>query len=519
MTTLSKLSRYGARPVVTAKAGAVPGPQPRKGPPSTTGGSSDRPCEARRSGSKATGKTKDNALNIMHWNAEGVNSKRASWGYDHMDHRGEEIENWQDENNLLLINQPTDAPTFYSRSWHTTSTPDLAFCTGNLHGNITRTVGDQLGGSDHRPIYLQLQGTSVHKNKTPPRWNYKKANWMLYKHRTSILASQIETKDKDINKIVKDFNACILKAAKEAIPRGARKNYKPYWTQELQKLQDEVEETRKEVETNPNQQNHNFYQAAKAKFQRSKTELQRSSWKEKTKSLNFEKDGKKLWRLTKQLNDETDRGNNISLVENNDIISGKKAADYLARQFAEVSNIQIGPEQRRNLTIENERLTTSEPPDIMTSPLTEQELTRAISKLKKHKSPGSDGITNEMIINLGTPARKKLLEIFNISWESDRVQNQALRIITGGMRSTPIQQMEKITGIQPLKERRDTKIIQQAQKFLCTEDSAMKGRMKDLARGRLKRSSFVHQAKRLRKGLKDMPSNVLPLTYIPEQTP
>ncbi|RUS90555.1 hypothetical protein EGW08_001732 [Elysia chlorotica] len=47
----------------------------------------------------------------------------------------------------------------------------------------------------------------------------------------------------------------------------------------------------------------------------------------------------------------------------------------------------------------------------------------------------------------------------------------------------------------------------------------MKGRMKDLARGRLKRSSFVHQAKRLRKGLKDMPSNVLPLTYIPEQTP
>ncbi|RUS75872.1 hypothetical protein EGW08_016361 [Elysia chlorotica] len=77
MTTLSNLSRYGARPVVTAKASAVPGPQPRKGPPSTTGGSSDRPCEARRSGSKATGKTKDNALNIMHWNAEGVNSKRA----------------------------------------------------------------------------------------------------------------------------------------------------------------------------------------------------------------------------------------------------------------------------------------------------------------------------------------------------------------------------------------------------------------------------------------------------------
>ena len=27
----------------------------------------------------------------------------------------QEMEDWQDENNLTLINQPNDAPTFYSR--------------------------------------------------------------------------------------------------------------------------------------------------------------------------------------------------------------------------------------------------------------------------------------------------------------------------------------------------------------------------------------------------------------------
>ena len=32
----------------------------------------------------------------------------------------------------------------------------------------------------------------------------------------------------------------------------------------------------------------------------------------------------------------------------------------------------------------------------------------------------------------------------------DKVQNQALRIITGAMRSTPIAAMEEVTGIQPL---------------------------------------------------------------------
>ena len=48
-----------------------------------------------------------------------------SWGYDHIDKRGEEVENWQDDHKLNLINKPEDQPTFYSRRWRTTSTPDL----------------------------------------------------------------------------------------------------------------------------------------------------------------------------------------------------------------------------------------------------------------------------------------------------------------------------------------------------------------------------------------------------------
>ena len=57
------------------------------------------------------------------------NSHSQSWGYDHIDARGEEIEAWQDDQNLTLINPPYDTPTFYSRCWHTTSTPDIALCT------------------------------------------------------------------------------------------------------------------------------------------------------------------------------------------------------------------------------------------------------------------------------------------------------------------------------------------------------------------------------------------------------
>ncbi|XP_041364052.1 uncharacterized protein LOC121379473 [Gigantopelta aegis] len=59
----------------------------------------------------------------------------------------------------------------------------------------------------------------------------------------------------------------------------------------------------------------------------------------------------------------------------------------------------------------------------------------------------------------------------------DKVQNQALRIITGSMKSTPIKDMEKTAAIQPLGERRDAKIMIQAEKFRYLPNHPMKQRM------------------------------------------
>ena len=73
------------------------------------------------------------------------NSRSQSWGYDDIDKRGEEVEAWQDDHRLILINDPADTPTFYSGRWHTTTTPDFALCTGNLHPFTKREVCKQLG--------------------------------------------------------------------------------------------------------------------------------------------------------------------------------------------------------------------------------------------------------------------------------------------------------------------------------------------------------------------------------------
>ena len=77
------------------------------------------------------------------------------------------------------------------------------------------------------------------------------------------------------------------------------------------------------------------------------------------------------------------------------------------------------------------------------------------------------------------------------------MQNQATRIITGAMKSTPIQELETITGLQPLADRRDTKLLTQAAKFRRLQDHPMRDRLAQPTKRRLKRESFVHQSRKL----------------------
>ena len=84
------------------------------------------------------------------------NSHSEAWGYEEADRRGEEVEDWQVDDGLVLLNDPDDPPTFFSRRWLSSTTPDLAFATNDLSRIASRTVLSQLGGSDHKPIKISL---------------------------------------------------------------------------------------------------------------------------------------------------------------------------------------------------------------------------------------------------------------------------------------------------------------------------------------------------------------------------
>ena len=76
-----------------------------------------------------------------------------------------------------------------------------------------------------------------------------------------------------------------------------------------------------------------------------------------------------------------------------------------------------------------------------------------------------------------------------------RVQNQATRIITGGMKSTPILVLETITGLDDFETRHDRRILQQLHKYMCLSDHPMHEILNEQRKDRIQRNHFLSQAR------------------------
>ena len=367
-------------------------------------------------------------LNHMNVPPEGTmifgdfNSHSPSWGYDDLDSRGEDVENWQIDNKLVLLNLPDDPPTFFSRRWRTTSHPDLAFATDDLAKCTTKTVLDQLGGSDHKPILYQVTiDLQRQKKYIPPRWNYNKANWTKFAQLSDDLTMPINTKSRQLDKTAKKFQEAILEAAKQSIPRGSRNDYLPNWSKELETLHEEVTAARQEVERSPTIENNIALKAKTAKFKKETIAYTRKSWHKKTSQLNMDRDGKKLWKLAKTLNSECETAAPMVLEKNGKTLTNREAANHLIDQFAKVSDVPIDTARRREVKREQRQIRAElkEPMDeIMEKTFTKEELDIGISQLIPNKAPGPDNIPNDLLQHLGTKAKQKLLKLYNKSWKT-----------------------------------------------------------------------------------------------------
>ena len=156
------------------------------------------------------------------------NGHSEAWGYTEADRRGEEVEDWQIDNKLLLLNDIDDPPTFFLRQWLTSTTPNLALATKDKSRKATLTILSQPGGNDHKPVLITLdlhykpQAVKLSQGGT-----IKKSKLEMLSSLTDQYVTRICHKTQPLNQKMKDFNHAILKAAKETIPCGANRNYRP----------------------------------------------------------------------------------------------------------------------------------------------------------------------------------------------------------------------------------------------------------------------------------------------------
>ena len=122
------------------------------------------------------------------------------------------------------------------------------------------------------------------------------ANCPLYRHHTSILTNNLQVYDRDLNIVIKEFNNYVLHAAKQCIPKGARKDSKSYWNEDMNNKHNELTTAINIADVAPAIKNNTTLKQTNAKFINTRNKDRRSSWMKKTGSLNMETVGNKLWR-------------------------------------------------------------------------------------------------------------------------------------------------------------------------------------------------------------------------------
>ena len=137
------------------------------------------------------------------------NSHNTTWGCRSTNHKGQTLENINNNNNLCLVNKKS--PTHLDPSSATNSAIDLILCDTSLFLDFPWRVYDDTCRSDHFPILLE----SLHpQDDDLLRWRLNKANWEEFRSQCQkhLIVNNTET--------ILEFSEKLINIAKTCIPHN-----------------------------------------------------------------------------------------------------------------------------------------------------------------------------------------------------------------------------------------------------------------------------------------------------------
>jgi len=346
------------------------------------------------------------------------NARNILWGDSLNNRLGTTIETFSIESDLVILN--TGSPTHLHNPTNTYSAIDLTLCSPLLHLDLDWKVHDDLCGSDHFPITINI----IPEHEIPqrePRFQYDRANWGLFFQSTSIPDVPAFLDTDSIDTTIDSFCNHIIDAATLSIPiskgRPSRRRV-PWWNNECSVACANRKTALRRYQRTSSVADKISYQRARAIARRAQKKARLDSWRKYTSSLNTRTPMSKVWKRFQKMRGKYTEYRTPFLIENDiPVTDPREVTALLANHYATVSSNESYPAQFRQYQERTEKrlnFTTNQSYSY-NSRFTLLELQTALSR-SRNTAPGEDKISYQLLKRCHPSAHSALLEIYNLIW-------------------------------------------------------------------------------------------------------
>ena len=263
-------------------------------------------------------------------------------------------------------------------------------------------------------------------NHRAPKYNFKKANWELYKALVDDNLARLNL-NSDINALNSDIVQALIQAADKSIPKLSRKGktkYKPlpYWSEKCKDIIKRRNKARNKFNKLRSQDSLLNYRRLKGIAQPTVKNAASTYWQNCSSITNSRKLGSVWKRVRSMRGVGTGFKVGSSSKNNQNFTNAKDRANLLAEKFANFSSdsnysrefINSKEELNKEITLGLNNLNNSNNDNVeLNTRISSEELYEAIKLAKTKSSPGPDLIPYELLKQLTQNSLDFLLKFFN----------------------------------------------------------------------------------------------------------
>ena len=331
------------------------------------------------------------------------NAHNCAWNCNKTDTNGANLLKCVINHNTFIHNSNT-----YTHIDNTSkSNIDLVFSSCNIADKINLKINEDTWGSDHYPIFINLDSEKSYYRKKSFKLHSKKTNWLNVSAHLESAHSRFFTHQYECSPASQKYDL-FISILSEAIASSTptKKNVSPnmhrnpvsWWDEECNDLKEKRKRALSKWKDSLDLQDLIDYKRMIALCRNTFKMKRKEKFKDFTNTVNFSTDSRYVWNTLKILKNKWTKVSSSHATENLQINNQITAIDKICPPWVP-TNPDTLPYCKSNPFLESE--------------FTLSEFNLVINSKKTHSSPGLDGIDYAIIKNLPLQYKLLLLDIFN----------------------------------------------------------------------------------------------------------